>query len=187
MPPLRRRVAGGWPPDGNRFSSAPPDEPRRVGSDAKAAEGGPKRAQRSAPDLLRPFRHLPWLEYASSGRSLRSPVEGCSFMPDRAVRPFGVSSIVLQLRLLHLVLPNCFASWSQVLTDWHVCGALAKAKLPASLASQPELAAPLVAEVGRAIRLQQLERRSVRTALVRERVVEPTPASGSESVAPGLT
>jgi hypothetical protein len=75
---------------------------------------------------------------------------------------------------LHPELPNCFTSWSHVLTDWHVCGALAKAKLPASLASQPELAAPFVAEVGRAIRLQQLDRRSVQTAILRESVVEPT-------------
>jgi len=51
---------------------------------------------------------------------------------------------------------------------------LAKSKLPASLASQPELAAPLVAEVGRAIRVQQVDRQSVQTALVRDRVVEPT-------------
>jgi hypothetical protein len=86
---------------------------------------------------------------------------------------------------LHPDLPNCFTSWSQVLTDWHVCGALAKTKLPNSLASQPELAAPLVAEVGRAIRLQQLDRHSVRTALLRECVVEPTydDAGGLEYVA----
>lgn len=74
-------------------------------------------------------------------------------------------------------MPNCFASWSQVLTDWHVCGALAKSQLPPSLASHPELAAPLVAEVGRAIRAQQLDRHSVQTAILRERVVEPTCAA----------
>ena len=83
------------------------------------------------------------------------------------------------------VLPNCFTSWSQVLTDWHVCGALAKTKLPTSLASQPELAAPFVAEVGRAIRLQQLDRQSIRTTLMRESVIEPTydDAGGPEYVA----
>ncbi len=96
------------------------------------------------------------------------------FLPIHGVRPFGVSSLVVQLRPLHPVLPNCFASWSQVLTDWHVCGALAKSKLPASLALHPELAAPLVAEIGRAIRVQQVDRQSIQTALVRERVVEPT-------------
>lgn len=154
------------------FDTPTPDEPRRVGSDAEAPRE-PKRAQRSAPDLLRPFRQQPGVEHASSGRSLRSPVEACSFLPDRTVRPFGISSLVVQLRLLHLVLPNGFVSWSQVLTDWHVCGALAKTKLPASLASQPELAAPFVAEVGRAMRLQQLDRQSIRTTLVRERIVEP--------------
>jgi hypothetical protein len=92
---------------------------------------------------------------------------------------------VVQLRLLHPDLPNCFTSWSQVLTDWHVRGALAKTELPASLASQPELAAPLVAEVGRAMRLQQIYRQSVRTALVRERIVESTydSAGGPEYVA----
>ena len=127
-----------------------PDESQRVGSDAEAPRG-PARAQRSAPDLLRPFRQQPGEEHASFGRSLRSPVEACSFLPDRAVRPFGISSLVVQSRLLHPERPNCFASWSQVLTDWHVAGALAKTKLPTSLASQPELAAPLVAEVGRAI------------------------------------
>ena len=74
---------------------------------------------------------------------------------------------------MHAELPNCFTSWSQVLTDWHVCGALAKSRLPPSLASHPELAAPLVAEIGRAIRVQQVDRQSIQTALVRERVVEP--------------
>ncbi len=96
------------------------------------------------------------------------------FLPILGVRPFGVSSLVVQWRPLHPVLPNCFTSWSQVLTDWHVCGALAKSKLPASLASHPELAAPLVAEIGHAIRVQQVDRQSIQTALVRERVVEPT-------------
>jgi hypothetical protein len=75
---------------------------------------------------------------------------------------------------LQPILPNCFESWSQVLTDWHVCGALAKSGLPPSLASHPELAAPLVAEIGRAIRVQQVDCQSVQTALMRERVVEPT-------------
>jgi hypothetical protein len=86
---------------------------------------------------------------------------------------------------LHPELPNCFTSWSQVLTDWHVCGAWAKTSLPASLASQPELAAPFVAEVGRAIRLQQLDRQSIRTTQVRERIVEPIydAAGGPEYVA----
>ena len=74
---------------------------------------------------------------------------------------------------MHPELPNGFTSWSQVLTDWHVCGALAKSRLPPSLASHPELAAPLVAEIGRAIRVQQVDRQSIQTALVRERVVEP--------------
>ena len=109
---------------GATADTPPPDEPRRVGSDAEAPRG-PERAQRSAPDLLRPFRQQPGVEHASSGRSLRSPVEGCSFLPDHAVSPFGVSSFVVQFRLLHPELPNCFTSWSQVLTDWHVCGALA--------------------------------------------------------------
>jgi hypothetical protein len=166
------------------FDTPTPDEPRRVGPDAEAPLG-PERAQRSAPDLLRPFRHHPGPELASSGRSLRSPVEACSFLPARAVRPFGVSFFVVQLPPLQPVLPNSFDSWSQVLTDWHVCGALAKTNLPASLASQPELAAPLVAEVGRAIRLQQLDRQSVRTKLVRESTVEPTydAAGGHEYIA----
>jgi hypothetical protein len=51
---------------------------------------------------------------------------------------------------------------------------LAKSGLPRSLASCPELAAPLVAEIGRAIRVQQIDRRSVQTALERDQVVEPT-------------
>lgn len=96
------------------------------------------------------------------------------FLPIQGVRPFGVSSLVVQWRPLHPVLPSCFTSWSQVLTDWHVCGALAKSRLPPSLASHPELAAPFVAEIGRAIRVQQVDRQSIQTALVRERVVEPT-------------
>lgn len=152
--------------------ASPPAEPQRVGSDAKAP-WGPERAQRSAPDLLRPFRRHP-------ARNTLLPDAACGvrrkgvFLPIPGVRPFGVSSLVVQLRPLHPVLPNCFASWSQVLTDWHVCGALAKSGLPPSLASHPVLAAPLVAEVGRAIRLQQLDRHSVQTAILRERVVEPT-------------
>ncbi|MBI5688536.1 MAG: hypothetical protein HZC55_00455 [Verrucomicrobia bacterium] len=86
---------------------------------------------------------------------------------------------------MHPVLPNCFTSWSQVLTDWHVCGALAKSGLPPSLASHPELAAPVVAEIGRAICVQQVDHQSVQTALVRERVVEPIydAAGGPEYVA----
>ncbi len=86
---------------------------------------------------------------------------------------------------MHPELPNCFTSWSQVLTDWHVCGAWAKTSLPASLASQPELAAPFVAEVGRAMRLQQLDHQSIRTTLVRERIVEPIydAAGGPEYIA----
>lgn len=86
---------------------------------------------------------------------------------------------------MHLVLPNCFTSWSQVLSDWHVCGALAKSRLPPSLASHPELAAPLVAEIGCAIRVQQVDRQSVQTALERDRVVEPIydAAGGPEYVA----
>ncbi|MBI5693759.1 MAG: hypothetical protein HZC55_27105 [Verrucomicrobia bacterium] len=106
-------------------------------------------------------------------------------MPIQEVRPFGVSSLVVQLRPLHPVLPNCFTSWSQVLTDWHVCGALAKSGLPPSLASHPELAAPFVAEIGRAICVQQIDRQSIQTALVRERVVEPTynAAGGPDYVA----
>ena len=107
------------------------------------------------------------------------------FLPIQGVRPFGVSSLVVQWRPLHPVLPNCFTSWSQVLTDWHVCGALAKSRLPPSLASHPELAAPFVAEIGRAIRIQQVDRQSLQTALVRERVVEPTydDAGGPDYVA----
>jgi hypothetical protein len=107
------------------------------------------------------------------------------FLPIQGVRTFGVSSLVVQLRPLHPVLPNCFTSWSQVLTDWHVRGALAKSGLPPSLTSHPELAAPLVAEIGCAIRVQQVDRQSIETALVRERVVEPTydDAGGPDYVA----
>jgi hypothetical protein len=54
MPMLRRRVAGGGPPDGNRFGSTPPAEPRRVGSDAEAP-----RAEASAAVRARPFAAVP--------------------------------------------------------------------------------------------------------------------------------
>jgi hypothetical protein len=84
------------------FNPPPPDEPQRVGSDAEAAAGGPERAQRSEPDLLRPFRQQPGVEYASAGRNLRSPVEAYSFLPDNAGRPLCVSSFVVRLRLLQL-------------------------------------------------------------------------------------
>jgi hypothetical protein len=103
-------------------------------------------------------------------------VEACSFLPARAVRPFGVSSSRGTIATpLHPELPNCFAHPGPKSSPTGTCAAhWRRRSYRASLASQPELAAPFVAEVGRAIRLQELDRQSIRTALMRERIVEPT-------------
>ncbi len=145
-------------------------------------------AEASAAVRARPFAAVPAPPRPGTLFRRTQPAESGGrvfFLPIQGVRPFGVSSLVVQWRPLHPVLPNCFTSWSQVLTDWHVCGALAKSRLPTSLASHPELAAPLVAEIGRAIRVQQVDRQSIQTALVRERIVEPTydDAGGPDYVA----
>lgn len=183
IPPNYRRLASGWLPAGDRFASAPPADPQRVGSDAEAPRG---RSERSGPHPTFCGRSgtTPAWNTLPSDAACGVRRKGV-LLSIQEVRPFGVSSLVVQLRPLHPVLPNCFASWSQVLTDWHVRGALAKSRLPRSLASHPELAAPLVAEIGRAIRVQQIDRRSVQTALERDQVVEPTydDAGGPDYVA----
>ncbi len=60
------------------------------------------------------------------------------------------------------------------MTDWGASRAFSASKLPRCLADRPELAAPFVAEIGAAIRHQQLHRRSVEAALIAQQVTEPT-------------
>ena len=79
-PPDCHRLAADWPAVGCRQATGLVQRRRPIckGSGRTRRPPGPERAQRSAPNLLRPSRHLPGLEHASSGRSLRSPVEACS-------------------------------------------------------------------------------------------------------------
>jgi len=74
---------------------------------------------------------------------------------------------------LQPTLPTGFDSWTQVFTDWRVSRAFEASPYPRCLADQPELAAPFVAEIGRAIRDKQLRCRPVELAIHREAVVEP--------------
>ena len=75
---------------------------------------------------------------------------------------------------LQPILPTGFDSWAQVFTDWRVSRAFDASPVPRCLAHHPELAAPLVAEIGAAIRDKQLHRRPVEAMIHREAVVEPT-------------
>ncbi len=75
---------------------------------------------------------------------------------------------------MHPALPAVFDSWARVLTDWKVIGVFKSCPRVTCFANHPELAAPLVAEIGAAIREKQLRRRPVAVAIERETVTEPT-------------
>lgn len=77
--------------------------------------------------------------------------------------------------------PRGFESWTQVLLDAAVLRALSDTGLPRCLASEPELAAPLVAEIGASLREQLLVLRVREAQLLRAREESPTyEAEGGE-------
>jgi hypothetical protein len=75
---------------------------------------------------------------------------------------------------LQPALPTGFDSWAQVFTDLPVSRAFEASPTARCFVSHPELAAPLVAEIGAAIRDKQLHRRPVEAMIRREAVIEPT-------------
>lgn len=81
--------------------------------------------------------------------------------------------------------PAGFASWSQVVTDWSVARAFEASSFPPCLAHHPELAVPLVVEIGATIREIQLRRRPLARRLHQAAVTEPAydRAGGSDYLA----
>ena len=109
------------------------------------------------------------------GRDGRSNAEsGATLFPVPALAPFWARFATHgKIPALQPTLPNGFDSWAQVFTDWRVSRAFEASPRPRCLVDQPELAAPFVAEIGRAIRDKQLRCRPVELAIHREAVVEP--------------
>lgn len=70
-------------------------------------------------------------------------------------------------------LPTGFSSWTQVLTDWGVIESYNKTRPPRCLASDPDLAAPLVAEISAHLQLNHLSRHATPLTLRCEQVTEP--------------
>ena len=88
--------------------------------------------------------------------------------------PFRVRlPVVIQYGPLQLTLPTGFDSWAQVLTDWRVSRAFDAVPLPKSFLAEPNLAAPFVAAMSRAICARQLGPPPLELRIMRERVVEP--------------
>lgn len=81
--------------------------------------------------------------------------------------------VVIQYGPLQLTLPTGFDSWAQVLTDWRVSRAFDAVPLPRSFLAEPDLAAPFVAAMSRAICVRQLGPPPLELRIMRERVVEP--------------
>jgi hypothetical protein len=81
---------------------------------------------------------------------------------------------VIQYLPLQLALPTGFDSWAQVLTDWRVSRAFEASPFPRCFNAEPELAAPFVAAISRAINDRQLRHLSPELMLLRQRVIEPT-------------
>lgn len=81
--------------------------------------------------------------------------------------------VVIQYGPLQLTLPTGFDSWAQVLTDWRVSRAFDAVPLPRSVLAEPDLAAPFVAAMSRAICVRQLGPPPLELRIMRERVVEP--------------
>ena len=81
---------------------------------------------------------------------------------------------MIQYPPLQLSLPTGFDSWAQVLTDWRVSRAFEASPFPRCFNAEPELAAPFVAAISRAINERQLRHLSPELMLLRQRVVEPT-------------
>ena len=132
--------------------------------------------ERSAPAPISRGRsgHTPAFEGTGSRRdaATRSPARPCSrCRPAPAFR--ARLPVVIQYPPLHLTLPTGFDSWAQVLTDWRVSRAFEASPLPRCFNTEPELAAPFVAAISRAINERQLRHLSPELMLLRQRVVEP--------------
>ena len=110
------------------------------------------------------------------GRAGRSNAEtGATLFPVPAAPIFRARlPAVIQYRPLQLTLPTGFDSWAQVLTDWRVSRAFEASPLPRCFKTEPELAAPFVAAISRAINERQLRHLSPELMLLRQRVIEPT-------------
>ena len=81
---------------------------------------------------------------------------------------------MIQYRPLQPALPTGFDSWAQVLTDWRVSRAFKASPFPRCFNAEPELAAPFVAAISRAINERQLRHSPAELMVLRQRVVEPT-------------
>ena len=122
----------------------------------------------AVPGNLRPSKE--------QGRVGRSNAEtGATLFPVPAAPIFRARlPAVIQYRPLQLTLPTGFDSWAQVLTDWRVSRAFDASPFPRCFNAEPELAAPFVAAISRAINDRQLRHSSPELLLLRQRVVEPT-------------
>jgi hypothetical protein len=110
------------------------------------------------------------------GRAGRSNAEtGAILFPVPAPPIFRARlPAVIQYLPLQLALPTGFDSWAQVLTDWRVSRAFEASPFPRCFNAEPELAAPFVAAISRAINDRQLRHLSPELMLLRQRMVEPT-------------
>ena len=122
----------------------------------------------AVPGNLRPSKE--------QGRVGRSNAEtGATLFPVPAAPIFRARlPAVIQYRPLQLTLPTGFDSWAQVLTDWRVSRAFETSPSPRCFNTEPELAAPFVAAISRAINERQLRHLSPELMLLRQRVIEPT-------------
>ncbi len=77
------------------------------------------------------------------------------------------------MNLLHPELPQGFESWTQVLADWGVWRAFSEAKAPRCLREHPALAAPLIAQLGSALRDRLYYHRLREVAILQLQVTEP--------------
>jgi|GEM_PF-989747 len=133
------------------------------------------RAQRSGPDLPWPFRAPPGRRRNRVAPGRSNAESGATLFPVPAAPIFRARlPAVIQYRPLQLTLPTGFDSWAQVLTDWRVSRAFEASPLPRCFNAEPELAAPFVAAISRAINDRQLRHLSPELMLLRQRVVEPT-------------
>jgi len=121
----------------------------------------------AVPGNLRPSKE--------QGRAGRSNAEtGATLFPVPAP-PISRARLptVIQYHPLQLTLPIGFDSWAQVLTDWRVSRAFDASPFPRCFNAEPELAAPFVAAISRAICLRQLRHASAELLVLQARVEEP--------------
>lgn len=78
---------------------------------------------------------------------------------------------------MHPTLPIGFESWTQVLTDWGVGWAYRKAKAPRCLKDRPDLAAPLIVQLGALLRDHLFYHRVREVSILQLQVTEPAYAA----------